>query len=184
MALAYAAEHSDVVRSVTLVGPGLCPKVDVSLREKISIGVNGLVQRRKLYAIPLTAPSLFTANPVMRGFIGGDRLMLREATAGFFVASKRLDFLARGAVRRIAAPVRLLLAGRDRIIDNGATVELLGPVLWPIGGAAEGAARVYPEAHHTLEFEADPREFMDDLAGAVTAGGVGGGSPGDGFRRN
>ena len=162
LALAYAARYSELVRSITLVAPGLRPRIDVSLGKKIKIGVSGLMHPTSQYPIPLTDPALFTANPTMRAFIGGDPLMLRKATAGFFIASARLDAAVRHAVTRVHCPTYLLLAECDRIIDNQATVDLLGPILTAMPGRDEGAV-VYSGAHHTLEFEADPSGFLADL---------------------
>jgi len=167
LALAYAGRHAERVRSLTLVAPGLCPRVDISLKEKISVGMNGVVNRRKLHRIPLTEPSLFTANPAMMDFIAHDPLMLREATASFFIASARLDALARQAVGKVKVPVRLFLAEHDRIIDNAATRMLLEPLLRE---KKNGGLRTQPTvieyrgAQHTLEFEPDPSGFCRDLA--------------------
>ncbi len=161
LALVYAERFAAKVRSVVLVAPGLCPRIDISLREKISVGVSGVINPHKLYSIPLTEPTLFTANPVMQEYLAGDKLMLKEATASFFLASKKLDFLARQAVGRISAPVYLFLAGQDRIVDNEATVRYLQPVLTARG---QPSYTIYPAAHHTLDFEPDPQSYFRDLA--------------------
>ncbi|MBN1437349.1 MAG: alpha/beta fold hydrolase [Sedimentisphaerales bacterium] len=159
LALAYAAQHLAHVRSITLVGPGLCPKIDIRLTEKIAVGLQGLIAPRKLHPIPLTDPHLFTANPDRQTYIAQDPLMLREATASFFIASKRLDFLARAAVAQIHVPLHLFLAAQDRIINNQATLAYLQPILT--------SQQTYPNAHHTLEFEPDPVHFFNDLAAAI-----------------
>ena len=168
LALAYAGRCPERVRSITLVAPGLCPhgEIDITLKEKISVGLNGIVRPHNLHPIPLTKPKLFTDNEPMKRFIAHDPLMLREATASFFIASTRLDLLARRALGRIEAPVHLFLAEYERIIDNAATINLLRAVLRPGPGGSE-AAKIYPQAHHTLEFEADPREFLADLAAVI-----------------
>lgn len=164
LALAYAAQASDKVRSLVLVTPGLRPKVDIRLRDKIRVGVSGLVQPRRLYQVPLEDPRLFTANPAMIRFLQNDPLKLTEATASFFMASRRLDMLVPKAVARIRLPVHLFLAGQDRIIDNEATTRLLQPILTGV--------KTYPQAHHTLDFEPDPSAFFADLAAALTGSGA------------
>ena len=183
LALAYAARHVDKVRSLALVTPGLCAKVDISLREKIAVGVQGLVQPHKQHEIPLNDPQLFTANPAMRRFIEQDPLKLTHATASFLVTSSRLDAAVRKTIWKVRAPVYLFLAELDRIIDNQATVKLLRPALRPIRQAPEphatitcnstdedafpGPAALYWAAHHTLDFESDPQGFLADLCTAL-----------------
>ena len=159
IALAYAAQYPASVRSITFAAPGLCPKIDIRLTEKIAVGIHGLICPHKLHPIPLTEPSLFTANPQRQAYIAQDPLMLRQGTASFFIASKRLDFLARAAVPKIRAPLRLFLAQHDRIIDNQATLDYLRPALTD--------HQIYPNAHHTLEFEPDPSGFFAHLTAAI-----------------
>lgn len=166
LALVYAQQFAPKVRSVILTAPGLCPKIDIRLPEKISVGWNGLVHPHKLHTIPLTEPSLFTANPAMLEFLAHDPLLLKEATASFFMASKKLDFLARQAVGKVKLPVHLFLAGHDRIVDNEATVRYLQPLL---AARTCPAHTLYPAAHHTLDFEPDPQGYFADLATILLA---------------
>jgi alpha-beta hydrolase superfamily lysophospholipase len=58
----------------------------------------------------------------------------------------------------VRQPVLLLLAGQDRIVDNAKTLEYFQRL-------ASDDRRVieYPAAHHTLEFEADPDRYAQDL---------------------
>ena len=162
LALVYAAEYPDKVRSVTLVTPGLCARVDISLKEKIAIGLHGVINTRQDHEIPLNDPRLFTAHLPMLRFIENDPLKLTHATASFFITSTRLDGQVRRAVNRVRAPVRLFLAEHDQIIDNQATLALLKPVL-TAPSADRPTAQVYPGAHHALDFEPDPGLFFDEL---------------------
>jgi len=160
LALAYAARRLEKVRRLILVAPGLCPRIDVSLPEKILIGLHGAIYPRRLHPIPLTEPELFTANPAKRAFIAHDPLMLKQATASFFLASRRLDQMACTAVGQLKIPIHLFLARHDRIIDNEATIKFLGQAL-------AAPPRIYDDAHHTLEFEPDPAAFFADLAATI-----------------
>ena len=163
LAIAYAAEFPDKVRSIALVTPGLCARVDIGLREKITIGLQGVVNRHRLHEIPLNDPELFTANPDMLRFIENDPIKLTHATAAFFITSTRLDLTVRKIASKLKPPVYLFLAEHDRIIDNQATTELLKPVLTGLPGSSE-LVRIYPNAHHTLDFERNPQIFFQDLA--------------------
>ena len=179
LALAYAAQQPEKIRSVVLVAPGLKARIDIGLAEKIRIGAEGLLQPKKRHEIPLNDPKLFTANPVMLEFLQNDPLKLTEATASFFITSRRLDTKVPKAVAELRKhnqrahdkrghgtqtmlPVYLFLAEYDRIIDNEATIELLQPVLTKTKKSGD-LVKTYKGAHHTLDFEAEPGEFFADL---------------------
>jgi alpha-beta hydrolase superfamily lysophospholipase len=166
LALVYAAQQPAKVRSVVLVAPGLKARVDISLAEKIKIGAEGLLQPKKRHEIPLNDPKLFTANPAMLQFLENDPLKLTEATASFFITSRRLDMQVPKIGSKLTMPVYLFLAEHDRIIDNEATIELLKPVLKEPNKSSE-SAKIYKGAHHTLDFEAEPGEFFADLGKVI-----------------
>ena len=57
-------------------------------------------------------------------------------------------------------PVLLMLAGKDRILDNAKTRTYFNAFASQNKRLSE-----YPEANHTLEFEPDPEPFIQDLIG-------------------
>jgi acylglycerol lipase len=152
--------HAPVrVASLTLVAPGLFPGVDVSLGQKIRIGLSAIAARRAQVDIPLDDPAMFTANPARREFIERDALRLRKVTAAFMLASRELDARTRAVARDAAGcPLQVFLAGRDAIINNEKTKAFVRRLNWPIREIIE-----YPDAHHTLEFEPDPEPYYADL---------------------
>jgi hypothetical protein len=66
------------------------------------------------------------------------------------------------AVKDLCLPVYLFLAGHDRVIDNGATLEMLGPLLHFTVDMFDPVT-TYQDAHHILEFQANPSEYFSDL---------------------
>ena len=140
--------------------PGLFPRMDLPLAEKMRVGWSLIAARRALFDIPLNEPELFTATPKWQAFIRDDPLRLRQVTAPFLMSSRKLDRYVRGVVRdRQGRPLRVFLASEDRIIDNARTRAFVRRLAWPRRGITE-----YESAHHTLEFEPDPKPFFDDLA--------------------
>src|SRR5262249_451180 len=101
---------------------------------------------------------LFTATPRWLEFLRDDPLALKHATARFLMASFFLDVYLRRVPRHVRAPVLLLLAGRDQIIDNERTRRFVERF-----AAADRQVIEYPGAHHTLEFEPDPDVYLRDL---------------------
>jgi alpha-beta hydrolase superfamily lysophospholipase len=160
LAVAAAARRPALVDGVALLCPGLTPRVGVTARERRGIALAKLTGRAATvrFPVPLADPALFTADADARRFIAGDPLSLREATAGLLATSFFLDRAVRRAARRIHQPILLMLAGRDRIVDNDRTRAYLDRVASPRKAVIE-----YPEAHHTMEFEPDPSRSARDL---------------------
>jgi acylglycerol lipase len=160
LAVLAAGWHPDRVAALALICPGLHPRVDVSRGERLRIAWAYATDRRKPFPIPLTDPALFTASPAGRAFIAGDPSGIRLGTAGLLAASFFIDRWVRRIPGSIRQPTLLMLAGRDRIVDNARTRAYFQTLASPDRRVIE-----YPEAHHTLEFEPDPTRYARDLVG-------------------
>jgi alpha-beta hydrolase superfamily lysophospholipase len=71
-----------------------------------------------------------------------------------------MDAQVRTAASSVRQPCLLMLAGRDRIVDNARTLAYFQRL-----ASADRSVIEYPDAHHTLEFEPDPTRYADDLIG-------------------
>jgi len=162
------------VGSLTMVAPGIVSKVDVPLSEKLAIALAllrrpapGAPRGGAMFDVPLSDAELFTDNPPMRDYLARDPYRLHRATARFLFASRRLDSMLRAASGlgppRVALSLTttLLLARRDRIVDNDATGR-------SIARLTAGKAHVEQlDAAHTIEFEPNPAAFRAALLAAV-----------------
>lgn len=160
--------------SLTMIAPGIVSKVDVPLSEKLAIGLAllgraapGEPRGGAVFDIPLSDVELFTDNPPMRDYLARDGCRLRRATARFLYASRKLDSMLRAAGGpgssggALSLPTTLMLAGRDRIVDNDATRRIIDRL-------TAGKARVeHFDAAHTMDFEPDPAAFHAALLAAV-----------------
>jgi alpha-beta hydrolase superfamily lysophospholipase len=160
LAVAFQRRHVGLTDALVLIAPGLFPRVRSPVRDYLRGFAARLFAPGRHLPIPLNDPELFTANPERRRFIRDDPLALRDATARLLFESIRLDVYLRLAARRVTVPVLVLLAGRDRIIDNAATRRFVGR--FP---TADRTVIEYPDAHHTQEFEPGGPPFLDDLIG-------------------
>lgn len=158
LALLTAGRHPELVDLLALVGPGIHPRVGVSLGERLRIAWAFITNRRKTFPIPLSDPALFTANPEAQTFIANDPLGLRAGTAALLAASTFLDRAVRRIRPRVRQPALLMLAANDRIVDNGKTLGYFLRLASPVKDVID-----YPDAHHTLEFEPDPSRYAKDL---------------------
>lgn len=168
MALASALRQAEDVDRVVLVAPGLFPLVDLPAARKAAVGLAALLAPRLPFEIPLNEPELFTDNPLRQAYIRDDPLRLRRATARFLLASRMLDVQVRREAMARAWPfaVTLLLAGKERIVDNERTKRFARALRCRQMRIVE-----HPEAAHTLEFEAQPQKYYDDLAAAMAGDG-------------
>jgi alpha-beta hydrolase superfamily lysophospholipase len=170
---ALQRRHPGLTDGLALLCPGFCPRVAPSRKERLKILWARLTVPRRLFPVPLNDPELFTATAHWQQFVRDDPLALRQATARLLIESARLDgYLRLWAAGAVRAPVLLLLAEHDRIIDNARTRAFVGR--FP---AADKEVQEYPDAHHTLEFEPNPGPWLNDLLGwlgrqtaAVTTG--------------
>jgi len=158
LAAAAAQAHPELFASLTLVTPGIFPAVDLPLAVKIHIALSIFARPRKPFPIPLNEPQLFTDNPVRQRFIETDENRLTRVTARFLGHSILLDRRVRIADLHFPFPVKLYLAGHERIIDNPRTLRLYRS--WR---APRKALACYDDACHTLEFEPDPSAYLADL---------------------
>jgi acylglycerol lipase len=164
--LAMAAQRYSPQRisGLSLIAPGLFPRVDIPLSEKVRVGLSLLTARRSAFNIPLNDPQMFTANSLRQQFIRDDPLKLTQVTASFLLASRRLDrFVLSGKAHSIVCWLRVFLAGQDRIIDNNQTKAFVRELNWPGREIIE-----YENAQHTLEFEADAELFLRDLVEGIS----------------
>jgi len=170
LAAGWAAEGAEV-DALLLVAPGIYPAVTVGMPEMLRIGASAAFQPTRPFLIPLADPALFTDNPRGRQFLEDDALRLTHATARFFVHSARIDRRVRGLpAGSIRCPATLVLAGKDRIINNAATEA------WFARVCPAGRIERFAGAPHSIElaYEDDRHAFASLLqrwAGALSACG-------------
>lgn len=159
LAVCLAAQRPNEVASLSLVAPGLFPRVDLTTAQKFRVGVALINDRERLFPIPLNDPACFTENPERVRFVENDKLLLTHVTAPFLLVTRRMDRIVRRfGETSFRNPVHLLLAGRERIIDNDRTRAWLRALPSPDRRITD-----YPDGCHTLEFDADPKPFLGDL---------------------
>ena len=163
---AYAIKKPQHIRSLTLITPGLKAKVDLSPIKKLVILLAWCFHRQKYFDLPLEDVSLFTDNPEMQQYLRNDPYRLHRATAGFLFASAMLDRLITHAPQRsLKVPLSLILAQRDKIIDNTATFDILERI------TGRTIQLFWFNSAHTIEFNPDKQPFHQALCKAVKQGG-------------
>jgi len=165
LAAAVASRHPELVDALALLYPGIHARVRPSIRQNLLLRLADFARiRRRSVLIPLDDPALFTSDPVRQQFLREDPLSIRVATTGFLNADRHLGELAQSAGPDIRCPVLLMLAGRDRIIDNPAMKRFFATIASPSKTLIE-----FPGAEHTLEFEPCFDEFQKELVTWLTA---------------
>lgn len=162
---AYVREPTGV-QSLSLVTPGLFPRVGVSQKTRTEIGFAMLYEPERRFDIPLNDAELFTSVPHWQKFFRTDPSTLRQCTALFYLASRRMDKIVARLPEAPPVPVHLLLAEDERIIGNEETAAFVGNLNWP-----QSRVRRYGGARHSLEFEEVSEEYFADLVGFIDAVG-------------
>jgi alpha-beta hydrolase superfamily lysophospholipase len=158
LAVGMQRRHPGLTDGTVLIAPGLCPLVRSPFVERLGIIASRLVTPKRRMPIPLNEPDLFTSNPERQEFIRTDPLALHDATARLLFESGRMDVYLWFAARHVTTPTLLLLAEKDRIIDNARTRRFVERFQ-----CADRTVIEYPGAHHTLEFEPGGPPFIQDL---------------------
>jgi 2-dehydropantoate 2-reductase len=146
LALYVCLRRAPLFDSLTLIAPGVVPKIDLPLSGKLS-AATGIVTGNRLKKIPLAIqPHHFTARLDKLDFIRNDPHRTREVSASFCLETLKMRrFVAEKIGTRRLPPMLLLLAGNDAIVDNEKTVALLAP------GKPEVVN--FSGAEHSLVFE-------------------------------
>lgn len=163
--LAVASYVTDAtgVKSLSLVTPGLFPRVGVSKQTKAKIGFAMLYEPRSSFDIPLNDADRFSADAKWQRFFDTDSLTLRQCTAGFYLASRRMDKIVAKLPKSGPVPLHLFLAGDERIIDNEKTAAFVRDRHWP-----QSRITTYSDSRHSLEHDV-PEAYLSDLVAFIDA---------------
>ncbi len=146
-------------QGLALLYPGLEPRIRPNLRQRFQLKLARRLEINKTdIPIPLRSPDLFTDTPEWRQFIAEDPLALHTVTSSFLNSGKDLDDIVANHGSGIQCPVLLMLAGRDRIINNPKTRARVATFR-----SNDFTSICYPDACHTLEFEPDRAAIFSDL---------------------
>ncbi|MEZ6034310.1 MAG: alpha/beta fold hydrolase [Planctomycetaceae bacterium] len=158
-AAAAVALHPTEFNGLALLYPGIAPRVGPTMWQRLRLKLARSFEITKMdIPIPLRAPELFTDEPVWQQFIANDPLALHSVSSGLLNAGSDLDRILATRSGAIQCPVLLMLAGRDRIIDNQRTQTLVTTF-----GSPHVTSICFPNARHTLEFEQDRESIFSQL---------------------
>lgn len=167
LAAAVARQHPGLLRGLGLLSPGLYSPYGPGLIRRLLLAgpLPKRMQDRRAH-IPLDRPELFTESPQWQEFIARDPLSLDEITVRAARADRGLTRFACPSAPLLHLPLLMMLAGRDRIVDNRRCRGFFGRV-----ASREKTLLEYGNAAHTLEFEPDPEPYFADLTRwlAITA---------------
>ena len=161
LVLGCALTQRPAIRSLVMLTPGLFVLPDYTPAEKLRLLAAGLLRPRARFRVPQD-DDLFTRDPEVLAWIEADTLGAKTVTArGLMQTGLMLRWLRRNA-GRLAVPLLVLEATRDRIADNARCRALLEPALGD-------RCRFVPfEAEHFLLAEPCRDEVIEALVEWVT----------------
>lgn len=155
LAVATALAFPEAFRSLMLVAPGLVSRLaPPSEVRRVRDGTSPDSPRFR-FAIPIE-DDMFTSRTAWLEWVARDPLRLRQVTARFLSVSDALDLVIAERVGELDIPFLLLLAEKDRIVDNKAVKALL------TRAPAPSTVTTYEQCRHSLQFE-DPDRLVRDL---------------------
>lgn len=167
LAYAVAKRRPELPDGLVLLYPAVVPRIRPSWEERLRLWLaRRLSINHRVVPLPLDDPALFTSVDKWQDFIRQDGLALHEVTSGLLFAGQDLEAACRKDCGHWppSLPVLLMLAGRDRIIDNEKVRRLLRHQV------RTGLTEVeYPDAQHTLEFEPCRDQYISDLIDWLSA---------------
>ncbi|RJP17052.1 MAG: alpha/beta fold hydrolase [Candidatus Abyssobacteria bacterium SURF_5] len=156
LAAAVASAYPALFASLTLIAPGIFPRVAPAPGEKARIAFDALFRPRALHPIPIK-DAMFTSMPERLAYIANDPLRLRRVTASFYRESFKIDRLLRKRNYQWKTPTQVLLAEHDRIIDN----EKLQTIFDSLE-MEHKRILLYKGCNHSVQFER-PGEVARDI---------------------
>ena len=159
LAIVQHIHYPEITKSLCLITPGLFPLVGASKEQVSQIGFAMIYEQEKLFDIPLNVPELLTSNEKMQEWIRQDEYGLKQATAGFYLASRRMDKMFRKFIESKQVPLMLMMAGDEQIVDNEKTHTFVKELNWP-----GSVIKEYAGSRHTLEYEPDADQYLADLS--------------------
>lgn len=156
---ALARHCPDLIGGTGLLCPGLYAQQQANVAQQFLLRTaKRLGFGRMPIPIPLRDPRLFTDTPRWQAYIRDDPFTLRTITIRWAVADLDLNAFARSAAKSMRAPTLLMLAGRERIVNNERTRGFFSDI-----AANDKQCIEYATAAHTLEFEPDPSAYLNEL---------------------
>jgi alpha-beta hydrolase superfamily lysophospholipase len=162
LAVAVDMLYPGIFETITLITPGIFPRIAPGMLSKISIALDALFRPEEPHPIPIE-DEMFTSVPVCLTYIANDPLRLRKVTARFYLESFKLDRFLKSRGYQWTAPTQLLLADRDDIVDN----RRLGAMFESLRIEAK-KVKMYSGCKHSLLFE-NPAEVVKDIGGWMQA---------------
>lgn len=144
---------------LVLLYPGLCPSINPRWHQlKLLNLATATGKSRRMVHIPLDDPALFTSNESAQKYISDDPHALHEVSVSFLQAGRAMDRIIEQSVETVKCPAFMALAGDDQIIDNTRTATLFQRF-----GSAIRTLKEYPDCQHTLEFEPNRDQIVDEM---------------------
>jgi len=155
LATVYALERDGALSGLVLSAPGIAVKLSAGVVARMKVAAAAFFSPGKMFAVPIPDGSYFTGNADRQKFIDEDPLSTRQVTARFLGVSQLMTDKLRNAGGRLATPTLLILAGRDRIVDNAKMRRFYDSL------GCRKKLHVFEDAHHTLEFEPETKAYFD-----------------------
>jgi len=166
LAMLYESMKPGSVDGVILSTPGIKPRISLSplAKNRVLYSARKRKEKQPEIKIPIKHSSMFTGDTAWQAWIEQDPLALRRCTGRFFWESRKMDKKLKKMIKQSEAPVLLLLAEHDDIVNNNKTDKFLTKKLVGRRGDPHRLEIIlYEGATHTLDFEPNWKDVVRDI---------------------
>jgi len=156
LAIAAVLRRPDLADSLVLLSPGLQMRVDLTVAEKLLVGLGQALRLPIRLRSPITDDHMFTNDPPTLRFIGADPLRLKRVRACDFYAGHVLLRRIRRAAQPLRLPCLALFTEGDRLVNVPGTIAMLRELF-----AEHLKVHSLSEADHLLLFGRSAQQALD-----------------------
>lgn len=124
--LACSILHPGVFRSQMLLSPALAASVGFPPMRRVEIFWRALSNPRKLYELPFGIKELTDNAEWQAALIEESRQS--QVSARFLLETLRMQRFVRKEIKHVDSPILALFAGRDLVVDNQTSIDILAEV--------------------------------------------------------
>jgi len=161
LAANYIAKKKAKSDGLILLSPAIYRKVNFNLCIKAVVRACFFIDPGICFKIPIK-DNMFTPNRRYLDFIGKDPMRLRSLTVRFFNEILRMERELSTTNHEIDAPVAVLLAGHDEIVDNKKVQEWFKRLR-----SKDKTIETFSGFHHVMPFEDDVTPLIDFITNWV-----------------
>ncbi|MBN1793992.1 MAG: alpha/beta fold hydrolase [Candidatus Omnitrophica bacterium] len=157
LAFLAVAEKGDFFDGLLTLSPAFKSRLRFSFLRHLDIFLSLLYNPRKQFTMPFDA-QMCTRDTAVQEMMNSDASEHRQATARMLFNIVTAQFLSSSLACTVTLPVLFLIAGRDMLIDPGASTHIFEKI-----ASKDKTIIHYPEMYHALSIDLGREKVFGDI---------------------